>query len=409
MNITVLNIGTEVLIGHTLNSNLRLLANMLLEKNLFISKQITIGDELETIVENIKTELESSELLILTGGLGPTEDDLTTEAVGRALDLELELDKDQFEKIKTHFAKQGRNLPSNNIKQAYFPIGAKILENEMGTAPGFYVSSGGVDVVVLPGPPKELENTFSKYVSKLDEDDPLEIYCFNCFGVGESLIEQYIRQMEIDSEKIFINTYVRSGVVSIKMFSLDGDEVYLNEVKQTVRNKLTKSIFTEEDESLEQVLIHTLQNRNLSIGTAESMTGGMIAGKLTTVAGASEVFKGGVVTYTNEMKMKMIDVSEETLEEYTAVSEPVAREMARGVQVLTGADVVASITGLAGPGGGTDEIPVGKVFVCIRLGESEYIRELQLTGVREQIRERAANTVLFELIKKIEKMEEEHD
>ena len=335
-----------------------------------------------------------ADLVITSGGLGPTYDDRTKETVAGAFGLPLELHEPSLKKIKSYFERTGRVMTKNNEKQAMMPRGATVLENDYGTAPALAITdqARGKTVVMLPGPPSELIPIFNEQVAPFLEaqsDSVLLSKNIHIFGMGESAVEEKIRSIMTDSVNPTVAPYCKEGEVRLRVTAKASDVVSAEclcdgTIQKILESEVGQFVYGVDVDSLENALVELLHASNLTLCTAESCTGGLIAERITSISGCSDVFFGGCVTYTNEVKERLLGVKHETLEKYGAVSSQTAMEMARGVRLATGSDIGLSATGIAGPGGGTDETPVGTVFLGISTPDGEDFRRLSLSGRRSR-------------------------
>jgi len=398
MVVELICVGTELLLGNIVNTNAAYLAEKCALLGLSMYHQSVVGDNEERLSEEIKTALKRSDVVILCGGLGPTKDDLTKEVAAKVMGMELVEDTHSREMIESYFKNSPhRVVTENNWKQALVPKGAIVVDNLNGTAPGIIMEKKGKSVILLPGPPNELipmfEHDIAGYLNKLQP----EIICSTMVklcGPGESMVETEISDLIEAQSNPTIATYAKTGEVHLRVTAKAADEKEAQKLMRPVVKELKKRFgsavyTTDEQETLEEVIIKLLKEKGLTLTTAESCTGGMIAARITDVAGASEVYKQGFVTYSNRAKRKLLDVKKNTLKEYGAVSEKTAREMAKNGVFVTGADVCIAVTGIAGPGGGTEEKPVGLVYISCCYNDKTVVEEYHFKGERKKIREYA--------------------
>ena len=395
MVIELITVGTEILLGNIVNTHAQFLAQKCASLRYSVFYQSTVGDNEERLSQQLTIALDRSDIVILSGGLGPTEDDLTKETVAKLCYIPLIEDEHTKKRIKSYFSKTGRKPSDNNWKQALIPEGAIVLDNENGTAPGMIVEWNGKSIVLLPGPPNELipmvNDKLTPYLEKKIPHTILSAMVKIC-GIGESKVETMIRDLIDRQTNPTIATYAKTGEVHVRVTASAKTEKDAKKMIKPVIEELKKrfgsAIYTiKEKETLEQVVVKMLQKRGFTICTAESCTGGMLSSRLISVPGASDVFKIGFVTYSNKAKRKFIDVNRDTLKKYGAVSKETAKEMAKGAVFKTDADVSLAITGIAGPDGGTKEKPVGTVFIGCYFADSVTVREYHFTGNRNKIRE----------------------
>ena len=389
----IIAVGTELLLGNIVNTNAQYLSQKLADLGIDVYYHVVVGDNLKRLTETIKTSLERSDLVITSGGLGPTVDDLTKEGVSQALGLKLLPDEESIEKIKKMFNSTGRLMTENNIKQGYIPEGAVVLENNNGTAPGVLIEKNGKIVIMLPGPPKELypmfENKVLPYL-KAKANSTIRSKVLRVIGVGESAVEHMLKDIFDSQANPTIAPYAKDGEVHLRITAKTGipeeADRLIAEMEQKVRAILGDNIYGCNEETLEEAVLKLLQEKNLTISLAESCTGGLVASRLTDIPGASASLISGVVSYSNESKINILKVREDTIRKYGAVSPQTAEEMAVGAKRLSNTDIGLSITGIAGPDGGSAEKPVGLCYIGIAAGNSVNVQKIMLTGNRNRIR-----------------------
>lgn len=400
----IISVGTEIILGSTLNTNTYYLTQKLSEIGIDVLYHTSVIDDSNILKEVLNIGLNRADLIIFTGGLGPTADDMTKETVSEALKINLQLDKNAENDIKKYFNKTNRPMSSNNIKQAYIPEGSKVLINEIGTAPGIYIEWDRKIIILLPGPPKEMKLMFNKYVIPLIKQNYIiKARTLNAIGIGESNLEMLIKDIIEAQENPTIATYAKEGEVAIKITGKGNDEKVvdnmLDEIVEKIDSKVSQYIYSYDDESIEEVVYKKLKSKNMKIAFCESCTGGLIASKFTSISGVSQVFDRGIVTYSNKSKIEELNVRKKTLEKYGPVSEQVALEMAKGLREKTGVDIALSTTGLAGPSGGTKENPIGLVYIGIATKNSSFVVKSIFTGNRSSIQNRAMLKAFNELRK----------
>lgn len=389
----ILSVGTELLLGQIVNTDAQFLSRRLSALGITVYRHVTVGDNPGRVQEAIRQALTRSDLVITTGGLGPTEDDLTKEMVAEVFGLEMELHEESLQKIEGFFASMGREMTDNNKKQAFFPVGARIMPNRKGTAPGCVVEKDGKRVAVLPGPPFELTDMYEQqlepYLLSLS-DQVIASKFLRIVGIGESSLETQLMDL-FHWNSPTLALYCSPGEVQARMTVMCGRNEdpapLLAPMEKEIRSRLGNHVYGEGlDNSMAQTVVNLLRESGQTITIAESCTGGMLSAQLVDISGASDVLNEAHVTYANSAKEKVLGVRHETLERHGAVSEECAREMAEGARRISGADYALSTTGIAGPGGGTPEKPVGTVYVGLAWeGGSEVIR-LNLRGDRTRIR-----------------------
>lgn len=404
MKAEIIAVGHEIITGNTVNTNASYIAKAMLQSGIRVLYHSSVGDYEEDICSALKQALERVDVIIFTGGLGPTKDDLTKETVTAFCQQKLKLDQKTANKIEQHFKKIGVTMPKSNYKQALFPENAEILENENGTAPGCVFMYCGKFIVLLPGPPKELipmvENYLIPYFRKKSKDYYYTTDIRLC-GIGESLVTQKIDHLLGEFENYSVAPYVNNYEVIIRITGHSQDEKEAKHLAEKVKNEvsacLEEYIIGYNDKNLEDSILELLEKHQYTIATAESCTGGMVASTLVNCSGISKYFSEGIITYSNEAKMKYLKVNKETLAQYGAVSRETAKEMAEGIKNVSGAHIGLSTTGIAGPTGGSKNKPVGLVYIGIALPDQTYVYELHLTGSRENIRKATVKRILYKL------------
>lgn len=403
MKAEIIAVGTELLLGDIVNTNARFLARELANIGVDVYHQAVVGDNENRLLEEFERAFENCELIITSGGLGPTEDDLTKETAAKYLNKELVLHQKSLDELNNFFKKINREITDNNKKQCYFPNDAIILENPNGTAPGCIMinKEDGKEkiIAVLPGPPRELEPMFLNHVVPFLEKKSnciLKSQVLRIFGVGESTVETIVKDLIDNQSNPTIAPYVKNVEAILRITAKGKNEeqcdALIAPVADEIKNRLGIAVYATGETSLETVLGDMLVERGLTIATAESCTGGLLAGTIINYPGISEVFLEGAVTYSNEAKMKRLGVKVETLEKFGAVSEETAKEMAEGIAKAAGTNIGISTTGIAGPGGGTVEKPVGLVYVGIYLNGTVIAKKFNFAGDRERVR---LQTVLY--------------
>lgn len=404
MRAELISTGTELLLGQILNTNAQFLGQRLALLGIDVYFQTTVGDNAGRLTEIFNASLGRADLIIVTGGLGPTEDDLTKETIAQALGLGMLMDKASLNHVEEFFRVRGRTMPETNKKQALAPEGAMVIPNSMGTAPGVLIEHSGKIIVILPGPPVEMQPMFTETVEpflskKIGKDNSVIVSrVLKILGMGESTVEEKIKDLVDSQTNPTIAFLAPRGEVYIRLTAKTRTNAeagrLIKSVEKEIRQRLGQFIYGEDDDSLEKVVADLLQKHNLTLSTAESCTGGMIAQRLTNVPGVSENFMYGVVSYSNESKIQLLGVSPVILEKHGAVSEETALEMVKGVRQACGTDLAVSVTGIAGPAGGTPEKPVGLVFIGFADHDTTIVQRFLFTGNREVIRWQTANVAL---------------
>lgn len=394
----LISVGTEMLLGNIVNTNTRFLAEECALLGLSMYHQVTVGDNHDRLVEVVKTALTRADVVILTGGLGPTEDDITKEVCAEVMGYSLTEDRHTRKRIEEFFRNNiYREIPDNNWKQAVVPEGALILDNHNGTAPGLILNKDEKHVILLPGPPGELYPLFQEqvypYLQKL-QPDIIRSRMIRICGMGESQVEDKLLDLINSQTNPTIATYAKIGEVHLRVTAKAESEEeakqLLKPVVKEIKQRLGRYVYsTRDNETLEMAVVRLLAKNELRVTTAESCTGGLLAARLVNVPGASEVFGEGFITYSNKAKRKILDVSKSTLKKYGAVSEQTAREMAAGGVFAADADIGVAVTGIAGPDGGTEEKPVGLVYIAAYMKGKVSVERFQFKGDREKIREQS--------------------
>ncbi|WP_454945211.1 competence/damage-inducible protein A [Fusobacterium hwasookii] len=388
-------VGTELLNGATIDTNSIYIAEELNKYGIEIEFKMTVRDVMDEIVKALKYAKKNVDLVILTGGLGPTDDDITKEAMAKFLKKKLVVDeKEKKELLKKY--KSYKNPNKTNFKEVEKPEGAISFKNDVGMAPAVYVDG----LVAFPGFPNELKNMFPKFLKYYVKENNLksQIYIKDIitYGIGESVLETTVKDLFTEGD-IFYEFLVKDYGTLIRLQTKIENKKNVAKIVKKLYNRISEFIIGEDDERIENTIYECLNSgkKALTISTAESCTGGMIASKLIEVPGISENFIEGIVSYSNEAKIKRLKVKKETLEKYGAVSEEVAREMLEGLKT----DIGISTTGIAGPGGGTKDKPVGLVYIGIKVKDEVKIFRRELKGDRNKIRQRAMMHALYNLLK----------
>jgi nicotinamide-nucleotide amidase len=387
MRVELINTGSELMLGFTANTHLSYLAGKLAGIGLRIDRQITVGDDRAELRAALADSLARADILLVTGGLGPTSDDCTREVVAELLGLKLVRNDAVAADITEQFRKRRFKMPDSVLGQAMAPVGAQVLPNRHGTAPGLAIEHAGKLVVLLPGPPRELRPMFEEFVLPvLPRGQAQDCRVFKVAGLPESIVEELVARVVTGVE---LGYCARPGEVEVRVIGPGAGQA-----ERRIRAALGDNIFGAGDDRLEDVVVRMLAQAGKTVATAESCTGGYVANRLTNVSGASNVFLAGWVTYSNESKIRELGVREETLRQHGAVSEEVCREMAEGARQRSGADFALSATGIAGPTGGTAEKPVGLVFIGLAGPTGTRVCRHQLSFDRETFKWFASQTAL---------------
>lgn len=395
MKVGVILVGTELLNGGMLDTNSLYIAEELNKYGLEMKFKITVRDFRDEIYSAIDYYKKNVDLIIISGGLGPTLDDITKEVIAEYVKKPLVVDDDELEELKEKFERAGLKFKTLNVKEVEKPEGAITFKNDVGMAPAVYID----DIVAFPGVPKELYNMLPKFLDwyvkeKKILDDEIYIKDLITYGIAESLLYEAVREF-FTEEGIYYEFLVKDYGILIRLQSKMSNKNKVEKIVKKIYNKIGEFIFGEDNDRLEKKVVELLKKLNMNISTAESCTGGMLASKLIDVPGISEVFYEGVVSYSNEAKINRLGVRKEILDKYGAVSEEVAKEMVMGLTT----DVALSTTGIAGPDGGSEEKPVGLVYMGIRIKDKIYVEKRVFRGDRNKVRERTVSHTLFTLIK----------
>lgn len=395
MKVAVILVGTELLNGQMVDTNSIYIAEELNKYGMEMEFKIVVRDIKEEIYKTIDYCKKNVDLIIMSGGLGPTIDDITKEVIAQYLQKPLVVDSDELEELKEKFIRGGYTFNSANIKEVEKPEGSVTFKNDVGMAPAVYIDG----IVAFPGVPKELYNMLPKFLKWYVKEKNLisdEIYIKDLitYGMPESVIDESVREF-FTEEGIYYEFLVKDYGILIRLQSKMSNKNKVEKIIKKIYNKIGNFVFGEDEDRLENKVVELLKEKNLTISTAESCTGGMLASKLIDVAGVSEIFKEGIVSYSNEAKMNFLGVKKETLDRYGAVSEETAKEMVMGLQT----DIGLATTGIAGPDGGSEEKPVGLVYMGIKIKDKIYVEKRVFKGDRNKIRERTVSHTLFTLIK----------
>lgn len=401
MRAEIISVGTELLLGQIIDTNAAYLSQELAGLGIGLYRRSTVGDNPQRLRQAIEEALDRSELVITSGGLGPTDDDLTKEIVAQVIGLPLVLHQPSLDSIRNYFARMGRKMTENNYKQALIPEGGKVLPNPHGTAPGIAVKAKGKLVVCLPGPPRELKPMFCNHVLPLLQGESKGVILSRVLricGLGESMVAEELSDLLARQTNPTIAPLASEGEVKLRLTtrtnSVEEAVRLLDEMEAKVRERLGIAIFGVDQETLEHVVVRLLTQRQETLAVAESCTGGLLASRITDVPGASEVLDRGLVTYSNRAKEELLGIPAEVISQKGPVSPEVARLMARGVKEKPGTDWGIGITGIAGPGGGTKEKPVGLVYLALEGPEVSIVQKLRWNGDRILIKRRTTQAAL---------------
>lgn len=398
--VELLAVGTELLLGNIANTDAQMLSQGLSELGLNVYYHTVVGDNPERVAQAVDIAKHRADIIITTGGLGPTCDDLTKNVLAKAFGKKLVFDPESAARCKAYFDRIGRTMTDNNLQQAMLPEGCTILANDWGTAPGCAFYADGVHVIMLPGPPSECRPMFYNravpYLSKLSEG-VIASHTLKLFGIGESTMEAQLREQMNHMVNPTLAPYAKEGEcelrVTAKAATVEEAEELLKPTVEQVKQLFGNKVYGVDVSSMEQVVEQYLTEKGMTIGCAESCTGGLIAKRLTDVPGASKVFKGGIVSYTNEIKHNVLGVPQEMLDEFGAVSAPVAQAMAEGARRVLNCDIALASTGVAGPDPDDRGNEVGTMFVAIATPDGSFVRPLRLGNrpVRARLRTQTAH------------------
>ncbi len=404
----IIAVGNELLFGETINTNATFLSKQMSVLGIEITKHTVVADDEEMLLSAIKSASENNDIILFSGGLGPTDDDLTKEVVTKFLEDDLVVDDYSLKAILDYFEINKITMSKNNEKQALRPSKGHCLENINGTAPGIYVEKNGVHYFLLPGPPNELKPLFyNKVIPILNEVNDMKMYSktISIMGIGESLIAQRLGELLSNDSNPKVAPYASPGIVKFKITAYGEDDENLQNMVENKSRELypvlKDYIFTEENKSIEEVIIDKLKSLEKTLSIAESCTGGMISSALVDIPSASEVFLKANITYSNASKINDIGVDANIISEFGAVSEQCAKAMAEGVKNSCGSDYGLSVTGIAGPDGGSDEKPVGTVFIAVANEKNTIVKKYNFSGSRNRIRFFATRYALVNLLKNL--------
>ena len=390
----LISVGTELLMGQVLNTDAQFMAQQLAPAGVNVYHQVTVGDNPARLEETLRVALNRADFVILSGGLGPTADDLTKHTVAAVLGLEMVRSEAAEQTLRARFQNMRREMTPNNLRQADFPAGAILLDNPYGTAQGCIVETGDRAVALLPGPPRELFPMFvAEILPYLERKSGHRLFSreLRIFGMGESSVEHTLRDLFEQQENPTIAPYAKTGEVTLRLSARCADdaegEALVAPLIAEVCERLGDIVYSTEGEPLPQVCGRLLEEKGLLFAAAESCTGGLLSSMLVDVPGSSSYFMEGAITYSDAAKMRRLGVSTAILRAHGAVSAECAKEMAQGMCRTAGADYALATTGIAGPGGGTAGKPVGLVYVALSNGKETIVKELHLTGDRARIRE----------------------
>jgi len=399
---SIVSIGNELLTGQTISTNAAYLSEKLLSIGITVVSSYTIGDDIDSIVRVLKLASSDADIVLATGGLGPTDDDLTRQAFAKFLGTELQLQNELLQEIQNFFTSRGRQMSEKCKVQAYIPAGAKAIANNLGTAPGILAKINDRLLIALPGVPSEMKQMFEESV--LPELQPFAggqvvvVKKLNCFGTGESNIAELLGQLMQRGRNPLINCTAEHGIITLTIIATAKDKIQAQQMaekdEKSLRNTLGELVYGTGEQSLAEVVGEKLAQQNMTIAIAESCTGGNLAKLLTDIPGASKYFTYGWITYSNNAKISELGISADLIDKYGAVSEQVAQAMAQQARKKAGTDFAIGITGIAGPAGGTEQKPVGLVYISVDSNSGCETKRFIFSRNRKSIRLRAALTAL---------------
>ncbi|CAG7590121.1 Putative competence-damage inducible protein [Peptoniphilus tyrrelliae] len=402
MKASILTVGKEILIGSITNTNSKYISDKLTDMGIEVNRQVSVDDNLDELVNELKYLKKSSDLIVISGGLGPTNDDITKEAVAKFLNRKIYLDEDEKEKMIDRFTKFGRTMTPNNLKQVMLIEGSEKIENKWGVALGESIEFDNKRIILLPGPPDEMEPMLDYYLAnKSFTNENIIIKSIDIIGLGESVIEDRIRKMSFESNNVSINTFAHGTYTEVKIIGKDTKKEELQfsieKVVKSLYAEFNAHIYSENNDDVSGEIVKILRKNNLKISFAESITGGMLSSAITDISGASKVMETSFVTYSNDSKNKNLNVSKNTLDKFGAISENTAFEMAKGIKEKSKADIGVSTTGEAGPN--SSETEVGNVYTCIYFSDDNYYtKHYFFSGDRNKIRRSTVNRVLSQIL-----------
>ena len=394
MRVAIITIGDEILGGFTLDSNSTWMARKLMDIGIATNWKMSVGDNAADIKEAFQISSKNSDVILCTGGLGPTADDITMEAFAEYISSELIFDEDYYERLKSIFDERGYEMPESNRSQAYLSDKGDIIPNPKGSARGVKYVADGTSYYILPGVPSEMKAMMEETILpeiKSTVKESINVTTLRTTGMMESALYDVLQEV-LTGSKVRVGFLPGFTGVDIRLSSTDRDEVM--ELASAIYEKIGRTIYAEDWETLEAAVGRGLREKGLTVAVAESCTGGLLGDRFTNVPGSSDYFLGAVVSYSNEAKMKLLGVQNDTLMEHGAVSEETASEMAQGVRQILQADIGISITGISGPDGGTPEKPVGLTFIAIDYSGDVNVKRLMFLRDRRFNKELAAQTAL---------------
>lgn len=410
MKAAIVSVGTELLFGQIVNTNAAEISSDLNRLGIDVLYHLTVGDNPDRLFDILETALARCDLIVTTGGLGPTQDDLTKETVAKVMGAPMSVHQEAMDHLMQYFSRLDRAMTENNLKQALLPEGASVFMNTQGTAPGFALEKNKKIIACLPGPPREMRAMFTHSLEPFLIKygiGTIHYRILRTYGLGESAMETALIDLISSQTDPTIATYAGEGEcylrIASKAPSKEEADMRIDQVVELVMERIGEYVYSTDGRMLHEVVAGILMERGLTLSCAESCTGGLFASKLTSVPGISAVFDRGYVTYSNESKIQELGVRKETLDLYGAVSKETAREMAEGLYKRTGSDICISVTGIAGPGGGTPEKPVGMAFIGVQSKDRctgktySFVKMKQARGTRTHINTILVKEILFQI------------
>jgi len=398
----IISIGDEILSGRTCDTNAAFLSAALLEAGITTNRHLAVPDRVDSIVQALNQACADSDFVLITGGLGPTADDLTRPALSEFLDVELVLDENLLARMQEFFAERGLKMAETNLSQAYFPKGSEAIINREGTAPGIKARCRDTFIAAMPGVPSEMRQMFHESVMPQIRsavgDAHISVKTLKCFGTGESNIASILGNLMDRDCNPLVNSTVAKGVITLTVIAQASTARkaarLVEDTCRQIHAKLGNIVYGTDEETLAEVLGRRLAEKKSTLAVAESCTGGLISKFLTDIPGSSRYFTYGWITYSNQAKISQLGVDAETIKKYGAVSQQVAEQMADGARTKAGADFAVSVTGIAGPGGETNKKKAGLVYISIKTENYSQTKQFQFPYDRENVRTRAALTAL---------------
>lgn len=403
MKAEIIAVGTELLLGDILNTNAKFLANELANLGITLQFQTVVGDNEGRMLDAFRIAFERADIVITTGGLGPTDDDITKETAAKFFNKELYLHEESMHKLLTLF--KGRDMPKSNLKQVYMPSDCIVINNNNGTAPGCIIEDKGKTIIILPGPPKELTPMFNESIRPFLEQKAnitLVSKVLHLSGIGESAAAEAIQDIMKNGTNPTIAPYAKENETRFRVTAMGKNKeechLLIKPIVDQIYNKLAKYIYGEDDETLVDVVMQKIISLGYTISVAESCTGGLVSARLIDYPGASNAFINGITAYSNESKIRLLNIDESVLDKYGAVSEQTATAMCQNIAQINNTNIGICTTGIAGPSGGSDDKPVGLVYLGVSINGNTKIKKMHFNGNRSRIRN-SATAALIEMLR----------